>query len=43
MLPLKNIKFFKIEILYMETNDQGDSVSKNKKQQQRLMILMVPN
>lgn len=26
MLPLKNIKFFKIEILYMVTNDQGDSV-----------------
>lgn len=24
--PLKNIKFFKIEILYMVTNDQGDSV-----------------
>lgn len=26
MLPLKNIKFFKIEILYMVTNDQGDIV-----------------
>lgn len=26
MLPLKNIKFFKIEILYMVTNDQGNIV-----------------